>query len=191
MSRPAKAMSRGPCLAAGNAGGQGAAARTAAGTDEPVLLVFGYARLEVMQFPDLVAERLRVAAGQPPAAAPARRSAHTGRPVGTGRSGSKARRWLGWPGWPPGRRRPCPGFGARRLGVRVPRPRAAATVGRVCTPSLTSQFGHALRQDPKSARLASPAERPPRAAKAAQTSGVSSWGTTMITVTLRETAAPG
>ncbi len=53
-----------PGLTRGDAGWQGTAGRATAHTDEPVLLVFGNARLDFGEFPDLMAERLGIRSRQ-------------------------------------------------------------------------------------------------------------------------------
>jgi hypothetical protein len=107
-----------------------------------VLLIFGHAGLEVGQFPDLVAERLRIGAGQSPTAAPAG-GRHTpddllalfGRQQGTpvllvaGLAAGSAASF---------------GLGPWRFGVRVRGRGRQRRIGRVLT-EFGFQFGHALR----------------------------------------------
>ncbi len=187
MSRPAKAMSRGPAWPLGTPAGKGPQleqpqAQTSRCCWYSVTLGWKSGSSQTWW---------RSGCGSLPVSPrPQRRQA-----VGTHRTtcwhwsvGSKARRCWGWPGWPPGRRRPL-GLGRGGLACGC-----AAEGGSdelvESLPSLTSSSATRCVR----IRICS-ACQPSRAAtaggKAAQTSGVSSWGTTMITVTLRETAAPG
>ena len=68
MSRPAKAISRGPAWPVGTPGGNVAAGGAAARADEPMPLIFGDDRLDLGEFPDLVAQRLGIGAGERPTA---------------------------------------------------------------------------------------------------------------------------
>ena len=64
MSNPAKAISRGPACPVGTPGGKFAAGGATARADEPVLLIFGDDRLDFGEFPDLMAQRLEIDAGE-------------------------------------------------------------------------------------------------------------------------------
>ncbi len=187
MSRPAKAMSRGPAWPLGTPAGKGPQleqpqAQTSRCCWYSVTLGWKSGSSQTWW---------RSGCGSLPVSPrPQRRQA-----VGTHRTtcwhwsvGSKARRCWGWPGWPPGRRRPL-GLG------RAAAWRAGAAEGGSdelveSLPSLTSSSATRLRQDPN--LLGLPAQQSGhRGRQSGPDFRVSSWGTTMITVTLRETAAPG
>lgn len=77
-------------MSARHARGQFAAGGATAGADEPMLLVFGNERLDVRQFPDLLAERLGIGAleGFAATSAGARHARHALLALRAGKQGS-------------------------------------------------------------------------------------------------------